>query len=118
MIVVGDKEIEVIKRGYSQAVQVAKLSRWISKYVAPVVSNAASDIDSDNTMAAGLAILVEVLGSVEPETLVSLGQIVTGEDEEFVKEHFDMDWLIEGAMILLQQKTFARLLEPFFGKSE
>jgi len=116
MIVVGDKQIEVVKRGYTQAKQIASLSRWLSKYIAPVIENATTMVDNDNAMAAGISILVSVLSSVEADSLVELGMVITGEDEEFVKENFDMEWVIDGMTELLSNKAFARLIQPFFGR--
>jgi hypothetical protein len=116
MIQVSGKQIEVVRRGFEQAKQIAALSKWLSRYVAPVVTESVAMLDRENATAAAFTVLVNILSSVEPEALIELGCVITGEDEEFVKENFDLDWVIEGAMELMQQKALMRLLEPFFGR--
>lgn len=118
VIEVGGKEINLVVRGKAQMNQLEAFRMWLKQDVSPKLSelsgtNVEGLKQGDMTLADGINILIELL---EIDSIVRLGAVVIREDQEFVEEHFDIGWIIDGLMTILNhQPGFVRLTQGFIG---
>jgi len=112
---VGGKEYELIKTGFAQAQQVSALAGWFGQHGQPLFAGLGKAQEKD----AGTAeTLLAALGSVSPEALVGLFDVVVGCGPKDAREHFDLEILIDGIMGFFENPAIRRVIERFFSSNE
>jgi len=104
-IQVGDEEIVV---GRVSPEQVAGLTNIIGRYFRGASESLSGLDDVDN-----IALISALLMAVDGNALVELGQLVSGKDEEWVRENFDLGWITEGLVALLDAIDLQRVIRNF-----
>lgn len=54
-----------------------------------------------------------ILAAVDEPTLIALTSIIVGEDEAFVREHFNLSWVVEALAIQIREAEFAKVVRNF-----
>lgn len=108
-IVVGDKVFSMRPKGRDQLALIGRLSEFLENELAGVFESL------DGSMTGTVENLRALASLVDPEILVSLGTVITGEDKEFISDHFDIDWIVGAAEMLYHaNQSIKRLLSRFF----
>ncbi len=112
---INGEKYNVIKRGLSQAKQVADATRWLAKYGAPAFRKLA---DNNFESMGGVEIAIAVLSSLDEYALVELFQIVFGCSREIAEQDFDLVLMIDGLVAVYNQSpTIRKLADRFFSQA-
>lgn len=104
-IMIGEERVELKKMN---AAQVAKFANIIGESLISSNKKLKELKASDNT---GLAL--GILASIDERALVRLGSCLTGKDEAFVAEQFDLAWVMEALMKQLMLSNIRGILRNF-----
>jgi hypothetical protein len=118
-IQLGDETIDLIKRGRAQLKQIDQLKVWMAGFAKPALDQAFPDGRTGEDEQAGVGKTMNLLiGILDSEGLTQLGTILTQMDDDFVKDHFDIGWIIDAAgRVLKYQPALRRLTSGFFGRT-
>lgn len=109
VIVVGDSEYPLIKKGRAQADQVAGIARWIKLYGLP----AAQEVGTAD-MANGMQFLLNIVGGLSSDALIDLFIIISGCTYSEAEENFDIAQLIDIAIQTYEgQPSFKKVIDRF-----
>lgn len=110
VVIVGESEYPIVKKGRAQARQVAALGQWLSKY-----GNQMLD-DFLNTDAVNAPqMIIGIVGGLTEDSLLDLYMVVTGCSPEEADEYFDIAQLIDTAIAVYeQQPSVKKLVDRFF----
>jgi hypothetical protein len=113
-VVIDGKEFELIKRGRAQAVQVYGLGQWLNRYGSVLVT-VFTDKPEDLGITEGIAFFGNILGSIEPDALLGLYEIILGCSANFSEKNFDIADLVDAiVMVYNEHPTIRRLIDRFF----
>jgi hypothetical protein len=113
-ILIDGKKFELIKRGRAQAVQVYGLGQWLNHYGNFLVAIFAEKPE-ELGMADGISFLGNIIGSIEPDAMLDLYEIVLGCTSEFSEKNFDIADLVEAVVTVYNEHpTIRRLVDRFF----
>lgn len=115
VVVVDGKEYHLIKTGFAQAQQVSALAGWFGQHGKPLFG-ALSGAQENGT--GNVELVLSALGSVSPEALVGLFDVVVGCGPKVAREHFDLDILIDGVIGFFDNPAIRRVIERFFSSNE
>jgi len=110
VIVVGKSEYPLIKRGRSQAEQVAGIARWIKVYGVP----ATQELEGITEGTTGVQFILSLIGGLTGDALINLYIVVTGCTTKEAEEYFDVAQLIDVAIATYEaQPSFQKLVDRF-----
>lgn len=110
----GDTEFELIKRGRAQAVQIYSLGQWLNHYGKALV-DIMTDRPEELGIVEGITFFGQILGSIEPDAMLSLYEIILGCSSGFSEANFDIGELIDAAVLVYNEHpTIRRLVDRFF----
>ena len=111
IVVVGDKEYELIKKGLAQAEQVTNLSKWLATYGLPIFEEL-SDGDDDTT---NTELFKAVLNNLSTDALIQLFVLVIGCSKRVAEQEFDIGILVDSILIIWEEQPGLRnLVNRFF----
>lgn len=117
VVLVGEKEYNVIKRGRAQADQVLKITRWLATYGVRAADKANKNggLQSDN-WASLLAGLIEGL---DADALIDLFTALIGCTKKEAEEYFDIATLVDAGIAIYEgQPSVRKLIDRFFSSSK
>ena len=114
---IGNREIDLRKKGREQAVQIEKLNRWLKEHISPL-----SDQIKGNQSEAGFGLFIAMLGELTADGQIELANTVLGSrdvtgallPDGFVDEFYDINWVIDAVQVAGQAAAVQRLLTSFF----
>lgn len=111
IVVVGDKEYELIKKGLAQAEQVTNLSKWLATYGLPIFEElSGGDDDTTNT-----ELFKAVLNNLSTDALIQLFVLVIGCSKRIAEQEFDIGILVDSILIIWEEQPGLRnLVNRFF----
>jgi len=113
----GGEIINLIHRGPTQLKQIGLLKEFLEGYAKPIIGMISPEgklNSGGNNIETGINLLVGVL---DPDALVKLGECIIMKDAAFVEEQFDIGWIIDGASIILKnQPALRKITSGFFGR--
>ena len=118
MIVVGESEYPLVKKGRAQAKQVEDLLKWLGNYGGQLfdeMTNEEGEVELGTTIP---ELIVDLSKIVSAEALIELYIVVTGCTEEEADENFDIAQLIDVVVeIFEKQESFKKVVNRFFSKN-
>ena len=113
---VGGKEYTLIKTGAEQAVQVSGLLNWLGNYGEKIAAVIAEDSDDSALAQMNDAWqMVSLIGKISsPEALVDLFSVAIGCSKKVSVEHFSINILVDGVLVMLSQEEYAKVVSCFF----
>jgi len=118
LVMVGEKQYSLVKRGRKQAEQVAQLTGWLTKYgqtFIDVLTNAEGEIEFGTIG----DMIMKLAGVVSADALIDLYVLVTGCSKSEADEWFDVAQLIDITVELFEkQESFKKVLNRFFSKKQ
>lgn len=117
-IVIGDETIDLSERGLVQIKRLSSLGKFLKDYGNLAIKQSDFSGVQEGNSAGILQFVLDFVGSIDESGLVLLGQIVSGKDETFVKENFDLEWVVDGIVILINMPAFRKIVDRFFGRPE
>ena len=117
MIIVGNSEYPLVKKGRAQAEQVGDLMKWLGRHGGKLFDEMTND-DGEVEMSSTIPELVVDLSKVvTADALMELYVVVTGCNEEEAEEHFDIAQLIDVTIgVFEKQESFKKVVSRFFSK--
>lgn len=114
-IKVGDSVYSVVKSGREQAKQVARLTKWLSKYGITAINSVKGKTVDGNDTAQTIEVMLELFGALSEDALLELFGLVTGCTQDEAEKYFDVADLIDAVVIVYEeQPSIRRLVERFF----
>lgn len=117
MIVVGNSEYPLVKKGRAQAEQVEELLGWLGKHGGKLFDGLTNE-DGEVELSTSIVTLIEdVANVITADALLELYEVVTGCTEEEAEEYFDIAQLIDVTVeVVEQQDSFKKVVDRFFSK--
>jgi hypothetical protein len=109
IVVVNEKEYQVIKTGRAQAEQVVQLTRWISKHGVKAIKSMQS-ADGSVTFGDNTELLGKVADALTTDALIDLFQLLIGCSKEDAELFFDISVLVDVAVEVYNRQTAVRKL--------
>lgn len=114
VIEVGGNTYDLSEKGYAQLQRLSLATKFIDLYGKQAVRNL--DVEMEGMARVDtFTLLISLIGNIDEKGFLWLGRIVTLEDEDFVKENFDLEWIVEGLRLLLTTPSFKKIRDSFFG---
>lgn len=112
-IVVGGEEFSLRFKGARQVAAMSRLREWLRDDLRAALDEAKiDDLGGKIDFRQGINLAYAIL---DPQIFVGLGEVLLNKDEDFVEEHFDLDWIIGGAEVAYNANKFIkRLTSAFF----
>lgn len=124
---IGGKKINLMPKGYEYARQFGRISSWLGTYglSAFMYADEEGALDDSGDQLGQISKLISVIfeHGMTPDAMIELGIALTGEDEDFIAENFDPGWLVDGILLIFDERegvrlAFQRLWERFFLAAE
>lgn len=110
--VIGEKPYSVVKYGWSQADQAAKLGNWLAVYGTSAYKAASN---GGQELLSGIELVAAIVSALDGEGLIELFSAVFGCPKSDAMEYFDIDVLYEGVMAMYNSNSsIKRLVSRFF----
>ena len=109
-LVVDDETFNVRFKGQAQLDVIERLRVWLEHTVA-------DSLDTVGKLSTGDVVgnIKAIASLLDPDVLVGLGVVLTGKDDEWVREHFDLEWIVGGAeMAYKANRVIQRVVGAFF----
>jgi len=104
-ITVGEEEFVIAK---ANAAQVSGIAKILSRIGASAGKSAGDLADGDY-----LSVIAAIIGSVSEEELIELAALCIGSDKAFAKENFDLVWVSEALVILIEETNLSAVVRNF-----
>ena len=110
---IGGKNILIAKRGRAQAEQIVALNHWLKTHVAPLAQGI-----KEQDLATGWQLLMGLAEELSVEAQIELAQMVVGKTaqdgtplpDNFVEEHYDIDWVVDGLQMAGKAAAVQRII--------
>ena len=117
-VVIGKKRYELVTHGRQQAIQMAGITRWASRYGADIYTSLQNQ-GSKQQAEGGIQFLLDILGMLDADAMIGLFQAFTGCSVEEAELYFDAAVLIEAGIVVYEKHpTVRNLLNRFFSTSD
>lgn len=118
IIEIGGESVSLAQGGMAQVKRLSKATQFLNTYGKAAIKDVNFQSLDENSQTDMLTIIISLLGTLDEGAWVLVGEFVSGKDKEFVKENFDLEWVIEGLTWLLQTGPYRKLVDRFFGRAE
>ena len=115
---VGGEKINLAEKGKGQMVRTLAASKFLNQYGLAAIRNLQFDPEDEEAQLNGTTLMTEVLSSLDYEALLLIGRAITGKENEFIEEHFDLEWIVDGVFLLVKIPAFEKIRDRFFGNAE
>ena len=114
VIKIEGQQFNLVKKGYSQAVQLTQIGAWLSKYGLNIATKV-TEFQKENENANGTLLLLKVLDAMTPEALIDLFTVSIGCDHDFAMENYDTGTLVDAAIVIYNnQPAIQKAINRFF----
>ena len=114
VIKIEGQQFNLVKKGYSQAVQLTQVGTWLSKYGLSIATKV-TEFQSENENANGTMVILKVLESLTPEALIDLFKVAIGCDHDFAMENYDTGTLVDAVIVIYNnQPAIQKAINRFF----
>ena len=103
MIVVGESEYPLVKKGRAQAKQVEDLLQWLGRYGGKLFDEMTNEEGEVELSATIPELIVDLSKIVSADALIELYIVVTGCTEEEADDNFDIAQLIDIAVEIFEK---------------
>jgi len=114
IIEIGGEEFNLYKTGGDQARQITRILKWLGKYATPLIDEFSNE-DGAIEFGSIFDVLIKIAEVLDDETLMAAFDVVVGCNRDFTNEHFDINTLADAIEVLLENESYRKVIERFFG---